>query len=332
MSELKAKLLTQIAEPMTSSGNKVTVVGIGQVGMACAFSILTQNVSSEIALIDVNADKLQGEMLDLQHGSAFMKNAKIQAGTDFSVSAGSRLIIITAGVRQKEGESRLDLVQRNTDILKGIIPKLVAQSPDCTLLVVSNPVDILTYVAWKLSGLPKNRVIGSGTNLDSSRFRFLMSQRLGVAPTSCHGWIIGEHGDSSVPVWSGVNVAGVRLAEINPSIGTESDTEKWGELHHEVVNSAYEVIRLKGYTSWAIGLSVASLVSAILRNTYNVHAVSTLVKGEHGIEDEVYLSLPCVLGRNGVSHVVKQILTPEETKKLQASATLMAQVQAGIKF
>lgn len=196
---------------------------------------------------------------------------------DFAISAGSRLIVITAGVRQKEGESRLNLVQRNCDILKGVIPKLIEHSPDCILLVVSNPVDILTYVAWKISGLPKNRVIGSGTNLDSSRFRFLMSQRLGVAPTSCHGWIIGEHGDSSVPVWSGVNVAGVRLSELNPAIGTAEDTEKWSELHHEVVNSAYEIIRLKGYTSWAIGLSVASLASALLRNTYNVHAVSTLV-------------------------------------------------------
>ncbi|XP_001866924.2 L-lactate dehydrogenase [Culex quinquefasciatus] len=329
---LKSKLMMEIAEPMTSSGNKVTVVGIGQVGMACAFSILTQSVSSEVALIDVNADKLQGEMLDLQHGSAFMKNAQIQASTDFAVSAGSRLIVITAGVRQKEGESRLNLVQRNCDILKGIIPKLVEHSPDCILLMVSNPVDIMTYVAWKISGLPKNRVIGSGTNLDSSRFRFLMSQRLGVAPTSCHGWIIGEHGDSSVPVWSGVNVAGVRLAEINPSIGTADDDEKWGELHHEVVNSAYEVIKLKGYTSWAIGLSVASLASALLRNTYNVHAVSTLVTGEHGINEEVYLSLPCVLGRNGVSHVVKQILTEAETKKLQESAKIMSEVQAGIKF
>ncbi|EDS44193.1 l-lactate dehydrogenase [Culex quinquefasciatus] len=329
---LKSKLMMEIAEPMTSSGNKVTVVGIGQVGMACAFSILTQSVSSEVALIDVNADKLQGEMLDLQHGSAFMKNAQVQASTDFAVSAGSRLIVITAGVRQKEGESRLNLVQRNCDILKGIIPKLVEHSPDCILLMVSNPVDIMTYVAWKISGLPKNRVIGSGTNLDSSRFRFLMSQRLGVAPTSCHGWIIGEHGDSSVPVWSGVNVAGVRLAEINPSIGTADDDEKWGELHHEVVNSAYEVIKLKGYTSWAIGLSVASLASALLRNTYNVHAVSTLVTGEHGINEEVYLSLPCVLGRNGVSHVVKQILTEAETKKLQESAKIMSEVQAGIKF
>lgn len=329
---VKDNLLREIAEPMTSSGNKVTIVGIGQVGMACAFSILTQSVSSEVALIDVNADKLKGEMLDLQHGSAFMKNAQISASTDFAVSKGSRLIVITAGVRQVEGESRLNLVQRNCDILKGIIPKLVELSPDTLLLVVSNPVDILTYVAWKLSGLPKNRVIGSGTNLDSSRFRFLMSQRLGVAPTSCHGWIVGEHGDSSVPVWSGVNVAGVRLSELNPSIGTADDTENWGELHKEVVNSAYEVIKLKGYTSWAIGLSVASLASALLRNTYNVHAVSTLVTGEHGINDEVYLSLPCVLGRNGVSHVVKQILTEAETKKLQDSARIMAEVQSGIKF
>lgn len=143
--------------------------------------------------------------------------------------------------------------------------------------MVSNPVDIMTYVAWKLSGLPKNRVIGSGTNLDSSRFRFLMSQRLGVAPTSCHGWIIGEHGDSSVPVWSGVNIAGVRLRELNPTIGTGEDPEKWNELHKQVVDSAYEVIRLKGYTSWAIGLSTASLASAILRNTSSVAAVSTSV-------------------------------------------------------
>lgn len=216
--------------------------------------------------------------------------------------------------------------------MKGIIPKLVEYSPDTTLLIVSNPVDILTYVAWKLSGLPKNRVIGSGTNLDSSRFRFLMSQRLGVAPTSCHGWIIGEHGDSSVPVWSGVNIAGVRLREINPNVGTENDPEKWFELHKQVVESAYEVIRLKGYTSWAIGLSVAHLASNILRNTHNVNAVSTLVQGEHGIDKEVFLSLPCVLGSNGVTHVVKQNLTESEIKQLQASADLMHQVQIGLKY
>lgn len=143
------------------------------------------------------ADKLKGEMMDLQHGSAFLKNAKINASMDYATTANSSICIVTAGARQREGETRLDLVQRNTDIFKGIIPHLIKYSPNTILLIVSNPVDILTYVAWKLSGLPKNRVIGSGTNLDSARFRFLLSQKLNVAPTSCHGWIIGEHGDTS---------------------------------------------------------------------------------------------------------------------------------------
>ncbi|XP_067012646.1 L-lactate dehydrogenase [Anabrus simplex] len=332
MESVKNILLDGVAEPAPTSGNKVTVVGVGQVGMACAFSILTQHIASELALVDVVADKLKGELMDLQHGSTFMKNAKISASTDYAITAHSKICVVTAGARQKEGESRLDLVQRNTDIFKGIIPQLIKYSPDCILLIVSNPVDILTYVAWKLSGLPKNKVIGSGTNLDSSRFRFLMSQRLNVAPTSCHGWIIGEHGDSSVAVWSGVNVAGVRLREINPDIGTEKDTENWEEMHKQVVQSAYEVIKLKGYTSWAIGLSVATLVQAILRNSGNIHAVSTLVKGQHGIQDEVFLSLPCVLGINGVSDIVKQPLTEEERKMLHHSAQVMHEVQNKLKM
>lgn len=330
MTDIKGSLLCSVTEPVTSSGNKVTIVGVGQVGMACAFSILSQNVSSEIALVDCMADKLQGEMLDLQHGSAFIKMSKVSASTDYAITAGSKICIVTAGARQREGETRLDLVQRNTDIFKGIIPQLVNYSPNCILLIVSNPVDILTYVAWKLSGLPKHRVIGSGTNLDSSRFRFLMSQKLGLATSSCHGWIIGEHGDSSVPVWSGVNVAGVRLRELNPTLGTCDDPEHWNELHRQVVESAYEVIKLKGYTSWAIGLSVSSLANAIIRNVGSVHAVSTHVKGLHSIEDEVFLSLPCALGENGVRDLVKQQLTEHELAKLHDSAYLMAKVQADL--
>ena len=159
--------------------------------------IAAQGIASEIALVDVMEDKLKGELMDLQHGLTFLHNVKISAGSDYAISAGSKLCIVTAGARQREGESRLNLVQRNTDILKGMIPKLVQHSPDTILLIVSNPVDLLTYVAWKLSGLPKERVIGSGTNLDSSRFRFLLSERFNVAPSSTHGWIIGEHGDSS---------------------------------------------------------------------------------------------------------------------------------------
>ncbi|XP_071878582.1 L-lactate dehydrogenase isoform X2 [Bombus fervidus] len=332
MALLKNKLLNTVIEPVATGRNKVTVVGVGQVGMACAFSILTDNVSSDLVLVDVMADKLKGEMMDLQHGSAFLKNAKINASTDYAATANSSLCVVTAGARQREGETRLDLVQRNTDIFKGIIPQLVKYSPDTILLIVSNPVDILTYVAWKLSGLPKNRVIGSGTNLDSARFRFLLSQKLNVAPTSCHGWIIGEHGDTSVPVWSGVNVAGVRLRDLNENVGTEKDTENWGELHKQVVDSAYEVIKLKGYTSWAIGLSVANLASAILRNSNQVHAVSTMVTGYHGIKKDVFLSLPCTLGESGVSCVVQQKLTEGETALLHQSADMMHDVQKDLKF
>jgi len=195
-------------------------------------------------------------------------------------------------------------------------------------LVVSNPVDVLTYVTWKLSGLPKERVFGSGTNLDSARFRFLLSERLKIATSSCHGWIVGEHGDTSVAVWSGVNVAGVALQSINPEIGSDEDKEGWQtEVHKQVIDSAYEIIRLKGYTSWAIGLSVATIVRSIMHNSRNVFALSTNVKGFHGIDKEVYLSLPCVLGATGLSHVVKQNLNEKEVEQLKSSAEQLYNVQ-----
>lgn len=330
--ETLSKLLQPIQKKTDDTGNKVTVVGVGQVGMAAVFAMLTQGVTSNIALVDVSAEKVKGEMLDLQHGSAFMRNAKISASTDYAVSAGSKICIVTAGVRQREGETRLDLVQRNTDVLKMIIPQLLKHSPDTILMIASNPVDILTFVTWKLSGLPKQRVIGSGTNLDSARFRYLLSERLGIAPTSCHGYIIGEHGDTSVPVWSGVNIAGVRLSDLNKDIGSACDTENWKVVHEKVVQSAYEVIKLKGYTSWAIGLSLAQLARAILTNAHSVHPVTTCLKGEHGIEDEAFLSLPCVLGTCGVYDIVRQPLTDNELQQLRKSAKVMAQVQAGIKF
>ncbi|RLU26756.1 hypothetical protein DMN91_000553 [Ooceraea biroi] len=332
MATLKDQLLSTLTESEPVGRNKITVVGVGQVGMACAFSILSSHISSDLVLIDVMTDKLKGEMLDLQHGSAFLKNPRISASTDYATSANSSLCIVTAGARQREDETRLDLVQRNTDIFKGIIPQLVKYSPNTILLIVSNPVDILTYVAWKLSGLPRNRVIGSGTNLDSARFRFLLSQRLNIAPTSCHGWIIGEHGDSSVPVWSGVNIAGVRFRELYEDVGTNKDKERWNELHEQVVQSAYEVIKLKGYTSWAIGLSVSHLASAILRNTNQVHAVSTLVTGHHGIKEEVFLSLPCSLGEDGVTHIIQQKLTDDELALLYKSSAIMHEVQKDLKF
>lgn len=320
----------EVQQPFCNSGGKVTIVGVGQVGMACAFSIMTQGIANEIALVDVMEDKLKGELMDLQHGLTFLNHVKVDAGTDYSITAGSKLCIVTAGARQREGESRLNLVQRNTDIFKGIIPKLVALSPDATLLIVSNPVDLMTFVAWKLSGWPKERVVGSGTNLDSSRFRFLLSQRFHLSPCTVHGWIIGEHGDSSVPVWSGVNIAGVRLRDLNQEAGTEHDKENWAEVHSQVVSSAYEIIRLKGYTSWAIGLSVAALTKAILKNERTIYAVSTCIQGYHGVTLPVFLSLPCVLGENGITDIIKQRLTEDECARLQSSAEAMHQVQTNL--
>lgn len=332
MASVLQKLITPLfSGPLEPPRNKVTVVGVGQVGMACAVSVLLRELADELALVDVMEDKLKGEMMDLQHGSLFLKTPKIVSGKDYSVTANSRIVVVTAGVRQQEGESRLNLVQRNVNIFKHIIPQIVRYSPNCILIVVSNPVDVLTYVTWKLSGLPKHRVIGSGTNLDSARFRYLMAERLGIHPSSFNGWILGEHGDSSVPVWSGTNVAGVSLQKLNPDIGKDTDRENWKETHKNVVDSAYEVIRLKGYTNWAIGLSVADLTESLMKNLNRVHPVSTMVKGMYGISDEVYLSLPCVLNSAGVGSVVNMSLTSEEVSQLKKSADMLWHIQKDLK-
>ncbi|KAG9352713.1 hypothetical protein JZ751_021127 [Albula glossodonta] len=252
MATTHEKLITHVMkdEPV-GSRNKVTVVGVGMVGMACAISILMKELADEVALVDVMEDKLKGEAMDLQHGGLFLRTPKIVADKDYSVTAHSKVVVVTAGARQQEGESRLNLVQRNVNIFKFIIPNIVKYSPNCIILV--------------LSGFPKHRVVGSGTNLDSARFRFLMGEKLHIHPSSCHGWIIGEHGDSSVPVWSGVNVAGVSLLKLNPEMGTEGDKEEWKHVHKMVVDGAYEVIKLKGYTSWAIGIGLTDVVNMTLK-------------------------------------------------------------------
>ncbi|XP_073761021.1 L-lactate dehydrogenase C chain isoform X3 [Callorhinus ursinus] len=274
MSTVKEKLIENLIEEDKISQSKITIVGTGAVGMACAICILLKDLADELALIDVAVDKLKGEMMDLQHGSLFFNTSKITSGK----------------------------------------------------------VDILTYVVWKLSGLPATRVIGSGCNLDSARFRYLIGEKLGVHPTSCHGWIIGEHGDSSVPLWSGVNVAGVALKTLDPKLGTDSDKDQWKNIHKQVVESAYEIIKLKGYTSWAIGLSVTDLAGSILKNLRRVHPVSTMVKGLYGIKEEIFLSIPCVLGRNGVSDVVKVNLNSEEEAFFKKSADTLWNVQKELIF
>jgi L-lactate dehydrogenase len=306
---------------------KVTVVGVGNVGMACAQTILTQDLCDEIALVDVVEAKLLGEMLDLQHAAAFLPRATIRADTDYKVTADSDICIITAGARQREGESRLALVEKNVALFKTIIPQLVKYSPETTLLVISNPVDALTYVAYKLSGLPPNRVIGSGTNLDSSRFRWLLADHLNANAQNVHGYIVGEHGDSSVPLWSSVSIGGVPLIAYLKHKHIDYSTETLQELHRMVVDGAYEVIKLKGYTSWAIGYSVASLVKSLLRDQRRIHPVSVCAQGFHGIEEEVFLSLPAYIGRAGILGVMDSPLTDEESEQLRLSARTLSDVQ-----
>lgn len=312
--------------------NKISIVGTGSVGMACAISILLKGLTDELALVDVDESRLKGETMDLQHGSPFVKMPNIVSSKDYLITANSNLVIITAGARQEKGETRLNLVQRNVTIFKLMISSIVQYSPRCKLIVVSNPVDILTYVAWKLSEFPQNRIIGSGCNLDTARFRFLIGQRLGIHSESCHGWILGEHGDSSVPVWSGVNIAGVPLKNLNLDIGTDKDPEQWKNVHKDVVASAYEIIKMKGYTSWAIGLSVADLTESILKNLRRVHPVSTRIKGLYGINEEVFLSVPCILGESGITDLIKVKLTPEEEAYLQKSAKTLWEIQKELKF
>uniref|UniRef100_A0A0C9QWM7 L-lactate dehydrogenase n=1 Tax=Wollemia nobilis TaxID=56998 RepID=A0A0C9QWM7_9CONI len=311
----------------TSRNSKITVVGVGNVGMAIAQTILTQELTNELALVDVQADKLRGEMLDLQHAAAFMPRTKIEADTDYGITANSDVCIITAGARQRDGESRLALVERNLHLFKSIVPNLVKYSPDAILLVVSNPVDILTYIAWKLSGLPSNKVIGSGTNLDSSRFRFMIGDHLDVNTQDVQAYIIGEHGDSSVALWSSISVGGVPVLSFLDKQEIPYEKEHLEAIHQAVVNSAYEVIKLKGYTSWAIGYSVANLVRSLLRNQRRIHPVSVLAKGFHGIEEEVFLSLPAQLGRTGILGVASIHLTEEETQDLRKSAQAIFDVQ-----
>lgn len=313
----------------TNHRTKISVIGVGNVGMAIAQTVLTQNIADDLALLDANADKLAGEMLDLQHAAAFLPHTKITSSVDYEVTAGSHLVVITAGARQIVGESRLDLVKRNVDLFKKIIPQVAKHSPNTVILVVSNPVDILTYVTWKLSGFPSGRVIGSGTNLDSSRFRFLIADHLEVNAQDVQAYMVGEHGDSSVALWSSITVGGVSVLSSLQQQDIIHEQNTLERIRKAVVDSAYEVIRLKGYTSWAIGYSVASLAQTLLRDQRRIHPVSLMARGFYGISDdkEVFLSLPAQLGRNGVVGVANVQLTEEEMHKLRRSADTLWQIQ-----
>ncbi|WP_008317958.1 L-lactate dehydrogenase [Leptolyngbya sp. PCC 6406] len=306
---------------------KGVIIGAGQVGMACAYAMVIQNTFDELVMVDINQDKLEGEVMDLQQGMPFVQPTQITAGT-LADGAGADIVIITAGAAQRPGETRLALVQRNVDILKKLIPEVVSHCPEAILLLVANPVDVLTYVAGKLSGLPSARVLGSGTVLDTGRFRYLLAQKLRVDPRSLHAYIIGEHGDSEVPFWSEANIAGARIYTDKLSA---SDRATLDDVFIQVKQAAYEIIRRKGYTSYAIGLAVSQIVQSILRDQNRVLTVSSLMNGPQGLQD-VCLSLPSVVGRFGVIRVLNVSLNDRERSQLDASAATLRAALDQIQF
>ncbi len=311
-------------KPTKGRRRKGTIIGAGQVGMACAYSMLIQNTLDELVIVDINRDKLEGEVMDLLHGLPFVEPTLVRAG-DAADTANSDVIVITAGAKQKPGETRLDLVQRNVAIFKELIPSLVEHCPDAIYLLVSNPVDIMTHATLKLSGLPKSRVLGSGTVLDTARFRYLLAAQINIDPRSLHAYIIGEHGDSEVPVWSKVNVAGTHLCDGDWEGSPQCDSEALNAIFKQVKNAAYDIIQRKGATNYAIGLGVTQIVQAILRDQNRVLTVSSLIDGAHGVRD-VCLSLPSVVNRHGVTRVLNVSLSDTERKQLQHSSQTLRQV------
>jgi L-lactate dehydrogenase len=306
----------QIHQPV-----RVSIVGAGNVGTSFAYALLLSGLASEIVLIDANKDKARGEAMDLNHAVPLAAPCRVIAG-DYPDCAGSVVTVITAGSAQRPGESRLNLLQRNTDIFRSIIPAVVENNPNGIILVATNPVDILTYVAWKLSGLPSDRVFGSGTILDTARFRYLLSEHFDVDPRSVHAYIIGEHGDSEVPVWSLANIAGMRLDEYCSANNLACQDETLEHIFEQTRDAAYNIIELKGATYYAIGAGLLRLVEAILRDQRTVLSVSSLMTDYYDIDD-VCFSLPTVVDRGGVEHVVRLHLSDEEIAGLRKSAGVL---------
>ncbi|WP_070110308.1 L-lactate dehydrogenase [Clostridium acetireducens] len=297
---------------------KISVVGAGSVGATTAYALMLSGVATELVLVDVNKAKTEGEAMDLSHGADFVKPVNVISG-DYKDTEGSDIVVITAGLAQKPGETRLQLVNKNINIFKSIIPEVVKYNKDAILLVVSNPVDVLSYVTYKLSGFPKERVIGSGTVLDTSRLKYEIGKRYDVDPRNVNTYIMGEHGDSEIATWSVTNIQNIKIDEYAKKENLPYDDTFRTEVYENVKNAAYEVINRKGATFYAIALAVTRIVEAILGDEQTILPVSTLVENYYGIND-VYLGLPCVVGGNGVEKALDISLSDDEVEKLVKSA------------
>ena len=307
---------------------RVAIVGAGNVGSTVAYALLMSGLSAEIVLIDANQSKAEGEAMDLNHAVPLTHPTKIRVGS-LSDCAGAAVTVIAAGAGQKPGESRLDLVKRNADIFSAIVPEAAKHNPTGILLVTTNPVDVLTYHSWKISGLPEKQVIGSGTILDTARFRYLLSQHFDVDARSVHAYIIGEHGDSEVPVWSLANIAGMRLEEFCRTNGCPFDVAAMNDIFKKTRDAAYEIIKRKGATYYAVAAGIIRIVEAILRDQRTVLTVSTLIRNYNGLDD-VCLSLPTVVDRGGVEGFLRLDLNESERSALAISAQVLKRTIAGL--
>lgn len=301
--------------------NKISVIGAGFVGSASAYALMIQSLASEIVIVDINKEKAEGEAMDLVHGAPFVESVNVRAG-DYSDTADSDIVVITAGVGQKPGETRLDLINKNVAVFNQIVPEIVKRSPNSILLVVSNPVDILTHITYKISGFPKNRVIGSGTVLDTARLKYTLGERFDIASQAINTYIIGEHGDSEIVAWSITDVAGMPVDKYCEDVCGQTASTLKHDSAEEVKNAAYEIINRKAYTNYAIGLSVARVVKAILRDENSVLPLSSLFEGQYGLKD-VHLAIPTVVNRDGARQILEMPLSAEELSKLQASGELL---------
>ncbi|MFB1021885.1 MAG: L-lactate dehydrogenase [Vicingaceae bacterium] len=308
--------------PTGRSKSKVVIIGTGMVGMSYAYSLLNQGTVKELVLIDIDKERATGEAMDLNHGLSFApRKMKIFAG-QYSDCKDADIVVITAGVSQKEGETRIDLLNRNATIIKSVVNQVMKSQFDGIILLASNPVDILTYVAWKASGLPASKVIGSGTSLDTARLRFEIAQKINISIKNIHAYIMGEHGDSEFVCWSKAYVGAKPIVDVIETM-EEIDFKDLEEIHTSVKNAAYEIIKRKKATYYGIGMTLVSITSAIVNDENSIIPISVYNGGAYDIVKDLYIGLPAVLNAEGVHHVVKLKLNDIEQEQLDHSANLL---------
>ncbi|MFC4243184.1 L-lactate dehydrogenase [Gryllotalpicola reticulitermitis] len=305
---------------------KLGIIGAGAVGTSLAYAALIRGAADQIGIYDLNPARAEAQVLDLAHGTPFAHRTRVAGGGDLDVIAASDVVVITAGASQQPGQTRLDLVTTNAEIIRALMPQLIKRAPEAVYIIVTNPVDVLTEVAADVAGLRRGQVIGSGTTLDSSRLRWLVAERAGVAPRDVHALILGEHGDSAFPLWSNATIGGSPIQDWVDETGAKIfDDDALADLANQAVLSAYSIIAGKGATNYAVGLACVRLVEAILRDEHMVTPVSTVLRDYEGV-DGIALSVPCVLGAGGVQRVLRVAMDPGEHDAFQRSGEAMRAV------